>query len=182
MVRCFFIFLCFGAILFFFDSCNITNNDENNFKELDIKLEKLVLSEENINIEYFTKLKLKNEILEYKMTYLGIIDNLNYGKLRFIFSTVYSGNYEDSKKANSIITIYNENKRLGYYYVGGGFNKTPIILNNELIFQYDDENCDRITKLNFSNKIPKQIFIECKKKNDEIFGDLYSFVENVNKN
>lgn len=172
--------LYFVIILLCSNGCKQVNVKQKS-KNLDRKLEELVLSERSIGREFFTKIQLTKEILEYKMVYLGSIDNLENGKLRFIYSTTYTGMYEDSKKANSIIAIYNDNERLGQYYVGGGFNKTPIVLKNEIVITYNDENCNSITKLKFNKDIPKKIFIQCNKKNGKVFGDIYNFEEDVKK-
>lgn len=165
----------FMGILFCFTGCNFLRDDKQKQKGLDEKLEELVLDEGKTGVEFFTKIGLAKEVLEYRMTYLGSIESTGKVKLKFISSTVYSGFYEDSKKANSIIVIYQDQKRLGYYYVGGGFNKTPIIFKDEIIITYDDDNCDQVTHISFKDSIPNKIFIHCKKEKGQMFGDVYNF-------
>ena len=69
-------------------------------KTFDEKIQELVLSENKVGQEYFFKVMLKNEVLEYRITYLGIIKTSQGDSLKFIISIVYSGLYEDSKRAN----------------------------------------------------------------------------------
>ena len=167
--------LYFIIILLCSNSCKKTGQS----KDIDKKLEELVLSEESIGKEFFTKIELNKGILEYKMIYLGSIYNLENGKIRFIYSTTYTGIHENSKKANSIIAIYNNSDRLGQYYVGGGFNKTPIVIKDEIVISYNDDNCKSVTNLKFDKNIPKKIFIKCSKKNGQFFGDIYNFEEEL---
>lgn len=140
-------------------------------------LEDWVLSENIIGNVYCVRIVNSEKIEEYQIAYIGNIKNKTGGNLNFIYSSLYSGLYEDSKRKNSIIVIYKNGKRIGQYYVGGGFNKIPIIINDELVISYNDNDCNQETRLNFSDSIPKQIFINCKNKNGQIFGDIYSFEE-----
>jgi hypothetical protein len=143
------------------------------------KFEELIISEGKI----FKQIE-PNEILEYNTVYLGNVDNLNMGKLDFIYSVVYSGHYwftdtkkiEYSKHANPRNAIYNNNKRLGHYYTGWAFTITPIILNDELIISYnEDEGCNQTTRISFKDSIPQMIFIHCKEENGKMYGDIYNF-------
>lgn len=147
-------------------------------KSFDKGMEELILQNKKVGIEYYVKINMSKEILEYKMTYLGNIDNKTKGRLDLLYSTIYTGLYEDSKKANSIIAIYQDKKRLGQYYVGGGFNKIPIIFRNEIIISYNDDNCNQTTRISFKDSIPNKIYINCKENNGKMFGDLYNFEEN----
>jgi len=136
-------------------------------------LEKLVIREKGIGIEYFTKINMPEGILEYKTVYLGSVDNISKGKLDFVYSAIYSGL---SRRANPRIAVYNNNERLGQYYVGWDFSIIPIILKDELIISYnDDEYCNQTTRISFKDSIPQMIFIHCNEENGEMFGDLYNF-------
>ena len=159
-------------------SCKHSQKETSKTKDFSIGLEELVLNSKQKGIEYYVKINIPKEVLEYKMTYIGGIENSKKEKLDFIYSTIFSGLYEDSKRASSTITIYKNQERLGYYYVGGGFNKTPVIIKNEIIVSNDDENCNQSTRISFSDSIPQTIFIHCKEENGKMFGDLYNFEKN----
>lgn len=165
----------FIAIIICLASCKQSQKEINKKKDFNIELEELVLNSKQKGIEYYVKINIPKEVLEYKMTYIGEIENSKKEKLDFIYSTIFSGNYEDSKRANSTITIYKNQERLGHYYVGGGFNKTPVITENEIIVSYDDNNCNQLTPISFSDSIPQKIFIHCKEDNGKMLGDLYNF-------
>ena len=164
----------FIAIIICLASCKQSQKEISKTEDFKIGLEKLVLNSKQKGIEYYVKINIPKEVLEYKMTYIGVIENSKKEKLDFVYSTIFSGVYEDSKRANSIITIYKNQERLGHYYVGGGFNKTPIITENEILINYDDD-CNQSTRISFRDSIPQKIFIHCKQENGKMLGDLYNF-------
>lgn len=166
--------LYYIAIILCFASCKQSQKELNKTKEFNIGLEELILNGRQKGVEHYIKIGIPKEVLEYKMTYIGYIENSKKEKLDFIYTTVFSGLYEDSKRANSTITIYKNQERFGYYYVGGGFNKTPIISENEILVSYDDD-CNQSTRISFSDSIPQKIFIHCKEENGKMLGDLYNF-------
>jgi hypothetical protein len=161
----------------FFLSCKQPPSGEQESKDFSSKLEDLVFEEKNSGTEFFLKILEKKGVLEYKITYLGNIKNSEGHNLDFLYSTVYTGNYEDSKRAGSIIVLYLDNKRYGAYQLGGGFNKNPTILENEMVIGYNDSDCDQITHINFKDSIPKEIFVHCKEENGQMFGDIFNFSE-----
>lgn len=162
-------------------SCEQSHSDKKKTKDFYEKLEDLVFEEENTGIEYFSKIEKNNEVIEYKVTYLGKIANSKNDDLELLYSTVYTGKYDDSKRANSTLIVFLNKKRLGSYQIGGGFNKIPTISKDELVINYDDDNCNETTKLNFRDSIPQKIFINCKIENGKMMGDLYNFVEIPNR-
>lgn len=166
--------LCYMAIILCFANCKQSQKEINKTKDFNIGLEELVLNNKQWGIEYYVKINVSKEVLEYKMTYIGEIENSKREKLDFIYSTLFSGLYEDSKRANSTIVIYKNQERLGHYSLGSGFNKTPVITKNEILVSYDD-NCNQSTRISFSDSIPQEIFIHCKEENGKMLGDLYSF-------
>ncbi len=99
----------------------------------------------------------------------------NKVEFRFLYTTTYTGLYEDAKRASSIIAIFENNKRLGHYYVGGGFSNLPFIENAELVTKYGDDNCNQVTKISYRDSIPQKIFIHCKEENGKMMGDVYGF-------
>ena len=173
-------------------SCKQLRSEKQEPKEFSRKLEELVISEKEIGKEYFMRfIDIQNDTkykMEYRMVYLGSLNNVDKGKLDFMYNTIFyslfSEVYEYPIHANSIIAIYSNNKRLGHYYVGGDeFYKNPIILNGEIVISYDDDSnsdCNQTTRISFKDSIPQMIFIHCKEKNGKMFGDLYNF-ENQDK-
>lgn len=144
----------------------VTTNDD--YYE---KCRKLVLSENKIGQEYFFKLT-KKEIDEFTLTYLGSIKTVKGDTLKFLNAVNFFGQYEDSKRANGAVFIYdNQNKKIGAYYVGGASGVPQKTEGTNLVFSYNDESCNQTTAINFKDSIPQQIFITCTEKG----GDLYSF-------
>lgn len=163
----------FTAVLLYCNSCNQSQKEKP--KDFSVRIEELIIDENKIGQEYFLKQSLAKGILEYKITYLGNVSCSKEGNLDFVYRTTYSGLYDDSKRANSIIVIYKNKLRFGHYYLGGGFEIIPVILNNELTTKYNDEFCNLTTHINFEDSIPQKIFIHCKDENGNLFGDIYKF-------
>lgn len=156
-------------------SCKESQVDSKKVMDFNIGFEELVLNGKQKGIEHYVKIDIPKEILEYKTIYIGRIENSKNEQLDFIYTTVFSGLYQDSKRANAKIVIYENGNRLGHYYVGGGFKKIALISENEIIVSYCDDNCNQSTRINFRDSIPRKIFIHCRKENGKMFGDLYSF-------
>lgn len=161
------IILCF---IFLF-SCSSPKQDKELNKDYYDKCRELVLSENKIGQEYFFNVSGKT-IDEISVVYLGEIRTKKGKIIRFLNSTNFTGAFEDARKATGSVFIYDDNgQRLGSYYVGG-INSLPNKLDNgNLIFLYNNENCNQSTSINFVDSIPKQIFINCTSKG----GDLYTF-------
>lgn len=140
--------------------------------EFDEKVNKLVLSENKKGEEYFFKVPSSKGILEYKVTYLGNIKTLQGDYLKFLNNVVFAGLYEDSKRASCTVNIYDtNNKKIGYYYVGGLIDAPQRVEGTNLVFNYNNDRCNQTTSINFKDSIPHQIFISCTKEG----GDLYTF-------
>lgn len=143
--------------------------------EFDEKINKLVLSERRVDEEFFFKAPFEKGILEYKVKYLGRIKTLNGDSLYFITNIVFTGLYEDSKRASCTLNIYDDNSnKIGYYYVGGAKDASQKIEGSRLVFKSNSDGCNQSTDINFKDSIPKQIFIKCTTEE----GDLYTF-ENI---
>jgi hypothetical protein len=142
-------------------------------REFKIRLEELILMEDNPRKEFIVKEILKEKILEYKVVYIGAIPRSNNDVLQFVYTTTYTGLYEDSKRANSTITLYENNVRMGQYFIGAGFSETPYIEGIELVVPNNWNNCSATTRITFQDSIPQEIFIECKTENSQMFGDVY---------
>ena len=135
------------------------------------KSRKLVLSENQIGKEYIFKIK-GNDINEINIKFIGVSITKKGDTLKVINSTNYTGVFEDSRKANSSIYLYNQkNELLGFYYVGSNYSLPKEVKNNELVFQYDNEFCNQTTKISLRDSIPNKIFILCKGQS----GDIYQF-------
>lgn len=156
----------------FFSGC-IDRNGNQKEDEFAEKVNKLVLSENKIGEEYFFKKISSKEILEYKIKYLGSIKTLEGDSLRFLINTVFTGLYEDSKRASCTVNIYgNKNKKIGYYYVGGDIGAPQKVEGSNLIFSYNNDKCNQVTSINFKDSIPRQIFVSCTKEG----GDFYTLI------
>lgn len=142
--------------------------------EFSEKIQDLVLNQNIINQKYFFKVE-KSEVEEYELTYLGKIPISSIDTLKFLFSTSYSGLLSDSKKANSRLILYLNNKKIGVYYLGGFYETIPRIEDNNLIISNKSDNCNQSTKIAFDKGVPSKIFIICKKENGKDLGDLYNF-------
>jgi len=154
------------------------NNSKKELKEKDFlqKTQELVLSENKVDQEFFFKIMLKNEVVEYSTTYLGNIINSQNDTLKFVTTNIFSGNFDYSKGGDAIICIYNfKNQKIGYYYIGGAIKKPFKIVENNLYLPIQDTTCNQTTTLSFKDSIPKEIFINCTEKG----GNIYKF-ENGN--
>lgn len=164
LILCFLVLNCANS--------QITHESEN--MELSEGLQRLILKENIENQKYFFKVE-KSEIEEYELTYLGKLLINKTDTLRFLFTTSYSGLYEDSKKANSHLILYLDDKKIGTYYLGGFYKISPKIVNNNLVILNNNNTCNQSTEISFEKGIPSKIFINCSKENGEYLGDLYNF-------
>lgn len=143
-----------------------TENDD--FYE---KSRKLVLSENQVGKEYVFKIN-GNDIDEINIKFIGISITKTGDTLKVINSTNYTGVFEDARKANSSIYLYNQkNELLGFYHVGSNYSLPKEVKDSELVFQYDNELCNQTTKISLRDSIPDKIFILCKGQS----GDFYQF-------
>src|SRR5437588_694537 len=114
MRKKFYIFFLLGI-----SSCQ----QKNNYKErdgLEYKVNNFVLSENAPNREYFFKIGLDSIVLEYRIKLLGTIEIYKQGPIKFLAHTVFTGLYEDSKRASSVLYLYDiHNEIIGYYPLGG---------------------------------------------------------------
>jgi hypothetical protein len=109
---------------------------------------------------------------ETNLRYLGIVVTANGQNLKIMNSCWFWGL---SHRATSRILIFNDkNLYLGNYYLNTTFDLPDRLQNGKLIFKNIDKcDCEKnlTTEVDFSQGIPKNIFIKC--KGDE--GDLYIF-------
>ena len=133
---------------------------------------RLVVLEENMPKQDFEFVRKGKEIDQQVVRYLGNIVTTKKDTLKIVNSIHYTGVYEDAKRGNGQLYIYNSyNELLGYYNLGSALAVPNDIENNkELIFKYDNESCNQTTKINLRDSIPKKIFIQCTKEG----GDLYN--------
>lgn len=66
---------CFIAILICLSCCKHSHMEMQNGKDFDTKLEELILFEKKINQEYYLKVDVPKEVLEYRLTYMGSVEN-----------------------------------------------------------------------------------------------------------
>lgn len=53
--------------------------------------------------------------------------------------------------------------------LGSAYAIPSNIGNNELIFKYNNENCNQTTKISLKDSIPNQIFVRCTKDGGDIY-------------
>ncbi len=158
------------------NSCEHKKNETHAISDFATELKQLVLKENVVGQEYLFKVKKPDCVLEYEVAYIGDARSKRNGLIKFVAFTVLSGNYEDSKRANSSINLYNKNGALlGSYYVGGRFDAQPVIANDTFIFIARSEHCNQTTRISFKDSIPSEIFLNCEEENGKMFGDVYGF-------
>lgn len=156
-------------ILFFLVSCK---TQQLKSLELGDKILELVLSEHNLGQEYSLKVNTKENVLEYSITYLGKINSKQYGDLHLLNKITFSGYSQDTKKAISTIQIYNDQKKLGFYFIGPIWDLPLRVQDTDLIFELNSHDCTEITVISFKDSIPKEFFVQCNKE----YGDVYKFI------
>jgi hypothetical protein len=175
MIRSFKYILYTQFLLLASIGCNNTQPIEKPIQADDYyeKCRKLVLSENKIGQEYFFKIT-KKEVDEFTLTYLGNIKTAKGDTIKFLNAVNYFGQYEDSKRANGAVLLYNkQDDFLGMYQVGSLYSLPNGIEKDKLVFNYKEGDCNQTTAISFLDSIPKQIFINCTKDG----GDLYSFTK-----
>ncbi|MCW3161382.1 hypothetical protein [Chryseobacterium oryctis] len=133
---------------------------------------RLLVLEENIISQDFEFSKVGKEIDEQVVKYLGNIITNKKDTLKIVNSVHYTGTYEDSKRGNGQLYIYNSHNKLkGYYNLGSALAVPTDIENNEnVVFNYNNDICNQLTKISLKDSIPNKIFIQCTKEG----GDLYN--------
>jgi hypothetical protein len=134
------------------------------------KCRQLVLSENTIEQKYIFTIQ-KEELDELHVTYLGYIITKNKDTLKIVNSINYVGLYKESPRAHGAFFLYQKNRLLGKFYVGGALEVPSRIEQNNLVFDYHNEWCNQKTVIDLSDSIPTQLFINC----TETGGDLYNF-------
>ena len=159
------------------------NTDMHNNKPLESeksnidKFINIVIADNRSNHKYFFSKDTTNYLLEYEISYLGEAKMQTNKVLKFVYLDTYSGSSQDSKHCNSKLFIYNSIYRLGFYDLGSNSGIIAILSNNNIIFSYKKNysDCKSITCVDFTDSIPKNIFIKCNETDNKIFGDCYSF-------
>lgn len=158
-------------------SCN--NNVKNSVKSNEIiedgdyfeKCRKRVLEENKVEEKYIFKSQ-QNPINELHVNLLGKIVNNEGDTLKVLNSVNFVGLYDDSRRANATVILYNSNNvKLGEYHIGNVFNLPTSVKNGHLIFDYHNEDCMEKTEISFTDSIPNKIFVRCLGQE----GDLYYF-------
>jgi hypothetical protein len=164
-----------SLIILSFISCNKSNSQPNK-KNVETDVDyyercRLLTLEQNTPNQYFGFIKKGKEIDEQVIKYLGNIITSKNDTLKILNSIHYTGIYEDSKRGNGKVYIYNfHNKLLGLYNLGSALAIPSEIDNKGLIFKYNNETCNQVTKISLKDSIPKQIFVQCTKEG----GDMYN--------
>lgn len=165
------ILICVTLLLIFL-GCSKKGKEINVKTDFGSAFEELVLNEGKIGFTYFLKEPVDKGVLERKITYLGKTKD----NKKLLYSTIFSGLYEDSKRANSKILFYSDKSlKLGQFYISGMYGDIPILEGNKLLIKNETNNCDEITEIDLTNGIPNEIFIHCKEENGKMLGDVYEF-------
>ncbi len=158
--------------LFLLSGCNGVHKPEETAVDFIQKLETIVLEQNNIDQEFHMQINDSLKTLEYSIYYLGGFHNK---EMKLIYLEILSGN-KISPHFNSYLSIYSaQGEKIGRYYIGS--NEKPKLLNDTLIIRGIGD-CDQTTRISFKDSIPKMIFIHCKEKNEQMFGDIYNFEKN----
>lgn len=167
------------GIIIYGCSCNQVpvNKELSSKKGLFEELEPIIIRQSNIGQEYYLNTKSQEGFAEKRLVYLGAYNSKKEGKLQFLYETSYSGIYKDNLRANSNLVIYKNDIRFGCYYIGGEFQFLPTLENGQLVVRETNTDCNETTYVSFTDSIPKKMFIKCKEKNGQMFGDLYTFVD-----
>lgn len=166
-----------SLIIISFTSCNKTDlqqNEKNKATKTGVDYYeqcRLLVLEQNTPNHDFGFTKRGKEIDEQIVRYLGNIITSKRDTLKILNVVHYTGFYEDSKRGNGQVYIYSSrNKLLGFYNLGSASAVPNSIDNKELIFKYNNENCNQTTIISLKDSIPKQIFVKCSKEG----GDMYN--------
>ncbi len=153
-----------------FGSCTPSNRNLSYLEEC----EQFVLEQDKVGEEFVFKPD-ASKIPEYRFTYLGSVPTKNEGNVKILSLAILTGIYEDNKRGNGVVILFNnDNRFLGAYVLGDISSLLTKILGNELMFSYNDASCDQETAISFYDSIPKQIFVGCSNFDGTILGDLYS--------
>ncbi|PIF47741.1 hypothetical protein CLU96_4810 [Chryseobacterium sp. 52] len=163
-----------SLIILLFISCNKSNSQPNKkIRETVVDYYeccRLLTLEQNVPNQDFGFIKKGKEIDEQVVKYLGSIITSKNDTLKILNSIHYTGIYEDSKRGNGQVYIYNShNKLLGFYNLGSALAVPSSIDNKSLIFRYNNESCNQVTKISLKDSIPKQIFVQCTKEGGDIY-------------
>ncbi|WP_276732137.1 hypothetical protein [Chryseobacterium carnipullorum] len=164
------IIITFFTVLIGCEKATTKKTDNNNIDYYE-RCRLLVLQENNPNQDYEFS-KMGKEIDQQVIKYLGSVYTSKKDTLKILSNINYTGLYEDAKRGSGSVYIYNNNKLVGFYYVGSALAVPNKIENNkDLIFDYKNDVCNQTTKVSLNDSIPKRIFIQCTKDG----GDLYNF-------
>ncbi|HVX27019.1 MAG TPA: hypothetical protein VHB70_11795 [Parafilimonas sp.] len=132
----------------------------------------VVLRHNKVGKTYVFDRSKKNGYNRTEITYLGKLKTKDGRVFKILISRWYWGL---APRATSRIVVFNnKNQYLGNYYVGMTYDVPDKIQNNALVFDNKNrEDCDPniVTRVSFTNVLPKQFFLECKNK----MGDIYTF-------
>ena len=161
-------------LILLLSSLIVSCKKEHEQKSFYLKYLQLILSEKNIGRQYMIKQNLKDKVYEIEAIYLGELYS-GSKKYKMMYSIGYYGNSTNSVSANSILTLFDEKDNLiGFYSIGGKLVNSPYVKNNTLMFFPDTvNNCSQKNQIDFSEEIPKELFLECK----DGAGDIFKFQE-----
>lgn len=149
-------------------ACTNRKVDDIDFYE---KCRRLVLSEK-APYQVFRFSRNTKGIDEIEITYLGYVMSKNDDTLYVLNSINYTGLNDGARRGNGKVYIYNNlHGWNGFYHIGTALAVPTKIEKGNLVFESQYGDCHEITRVNLTDSIPREIFINCNDKG----GDLYVF-------
>ncbi|ACU60505.1 hypothetical protein [Chitinophaga pinensis] len=133
---------------------------------------KQVVEKGEVGKQFEYEIKGDPDRTRYRMTYIGSIKTKSDTTLKFLNLINITGGF-DSRKAHytGAVLLYDQhNNYLGDYAVQDTLSLPVRVEGTTLVFS-GQQDCNAITKIDFSNEIPKEIFIKCVGDS----GDFYPF-------
>jgi hypothetical protein len=139
------------------------------YLDIEDSLQHIVLKSYDTSLLF--DLSSSNNIRKYKITSIGNVGCL--GDTRIINTISYSGLNSGAIRANSTLSFYKDNKLQGWFYIGGDEFEKIHIQNCKIFLEYKKVgvNCSELNRINLTDGIPSEIFLNCKGD----LGNIYSF-------
>lgn len=161
---------CLLLVIGFFSFQKQDDNEKSFEKLKQVRVKALV--DNVIGKEYQYNFVERTDCNNSRIKYLGTVTTIKNKKFKLVNSFFVLG---QSCRGISRIVVYDmNNKYLGNYHVGMPGNLPDTLINNNLIYLKNDDNCKakKGTKISFEQGLPESIFIPCSNLDT---GDLYTY-------
>jgi hypothetical protein len=171
------VILFFGLLLVLFLTTTsykpeISKTEEFGFYQ---KIIRAVLEESKVGEIYHIVNANSIVIEEYEVYYVGSIKSKNKEVYHFVNGVLFFGNYEDSKRANPSLFVFDDQQNfLGRYYYGSYSSGIFTILDDKLCFPIETD-CDAVNNISFKEGVPNEIFVLCSGSSGNIYKLSQSF-------